>query len=284
MKRILSLFLALLLLGALSSAVFAYGTSPLVVDEAGLLTDSQREALLKRAEEITERQRCDVAIVVVKSLEGKSSMDYADDWFDYRGYGYGPGNDGVLLLVPVAERDAWITTHGYGITAFTDYGIDYVFDEIVDALGSDDDWYAAFEAYLTTCDALLTQARAGNPLDNYYGDSSGNVRGSQRSFGETVKGQLRPGVIILSLVIGFVIALIPMAIHRGKVKNVKWQQNATNYLRDGSMRLDVQRDQFLFVNTTSRRIETNRSSGGGGGSSTHTSSSGSTHGGGGRHL
>lgn len=283
MKRVVSLFIVLLFAGALCTSAFAYGVSPLVVDEAELLTDSERESLLKTAEEITERQRCDVAIVIVESLEGKSAMDCADDWFDYRGYGYGTENDGVLLLVPMQERDAWITTHGFGITAFTDYGIDYVFDEIVDALGENDDWYAAFEAYLTSCDELLSQARAGNPLDNYYGDDD-YVRAPKQTVGEKVKGQLRPGVIILSLVAGFVLALIPMAIQKSKIKNVKWQQNATSYLRRDSLRLDVQRDQFMYVNTTSRRIETNRSGGGGGGSSTHISSSGATHGGGGRHL
>ena len=282
MKRLISLFIVLLLVGTLCGSAFAYGVSPLVVDEAGLLTDSERESLLKTAGEITERQQCDVVIVIVESLEGKSSMDYADDYFDYRGYGYGNEDDGVLLLIPVKERDAWISTFGFGVTAFTDYGIDCVFDQIVDALGDDDDWYAACRAYLSACDDLLSQAREGNPLDDYYGDSS---RQPKLTFGEKVKKQLRPGVIILSLVIGFLIALIATAIQKGKVKNVKWQQNATNYMRENSMQMDVCTDQFLYANTTSRRIETqHRSGGGGGGSSTHISSSGRSHGGGGRRL
>ena len=250
--------------------------APLVVDDAGLLTERERESLLSMAQEISERQRCDVALVTVYSLEGKSPEAYADDYYDYRGYGCGANNDGILFLIAMEDRDWAISTTGYGIEAFTDYGQEYVIDCLIDDL-SDGEYYDAFSAYFTACDELLTRAREGNPLDNYYGDD--DYRGPKKSFGEKVKGQLRPGVILLSLVIGFVLALIPTAIERGKVKNVKWQQNATNYMREGSMRLNVNRDQFMYANTTSRRIETNRSGGHGGGSSTHVGSSGVTHGG-----
>ena len=55
---------------------------------------------------------------------------YADDLYDYCQYGYGPDMDGVLLLVSVGDRKWHISTCGYGITAFTDAGIQYLGEQM----------------------------------------------------------------------------------------------------------------------------------------------------------
>ena len=99
---------------------------PRLVDDAGLLSDSEEEELLGELDEISERQEFDVAVVTVNSLEGKTAEAYADDFYDYHGYGFGTDHDGILLLVSMEARDWHITTTGYGITAFTDAGIEYI--------------------------------------------------------------------------------------------------------------------------------------------------------------
>ncbi len=43
--------------------------------------------------------------------------------YDYCEYGYGADKDGVLLLISTEDNDVYISTCGYGITAFTDAGI-----------------------------------------------------------------------------------------------------------------------------------------------------------------
>ena len=55
---------------------------------------------------------------------------FADDLYDYCQYGYGPDMDGVLLLVSVGDRKWHISTCGYGITAFTDAGIQYLGEQM----------------------------------------------------------------------------------------------------------------------------------------------------------
>ena len=73
----------------------------------------------------------DVVIVTVASIEGKTATEYADDYFDYQGYGYGEKSDGILLLVGMKERVWAISTHGsLGISAFTDAGLDYIKEDV----------------------------------------------------------------------------------------------------------------------------------------------------------
>lgn len=102
----------------------------LVVDDADLLTDREEKSLHEKLEEICVRQKMDIVIVTKKTLDGTAPADYADDFYDYNGYGYGENRDGLLLLISIDNRDLYISTHGYGITAFTDAGIKYIGDEI----------------------------------------------------------------------------------------------------------------------------------------------------------
>lgn len=72
---------------------------PRLVDDADLLTDSEEQELNTELDEISEKQQCDVVVVTENSLDGKSAQDYADDFFDYNGYGYGDEDSAVLFLI-----------------------------------------------------------------------------------------------------------------------------------------------------------------------------------------
>ncbi len=62
----------------------------------------------------------------MNSTDGKDINSYADDYFDENGYGIGSQYDGALFILDYIGREMAISTSGYGITVFTDYGIDYV--------------------------------------------------------------------------------------------------------------------------------------------------------------
>ena len=64
-----------------------------VVDEANLLSASEEKRLLDKVNEISERQNCDVVIVTVYDIGSKTPNEYADDFFDYNGYGKGKNAD-----------------------------------------------------------------------------------------------------------------------------------------------------------------------------------------------
>ena len=172
--------------------------------------------------------------------------------------------DGVLLLVSTGDRKWHISTCGYGITAFTDAGIQYLGEQMTPDM-ADGDYAAAFRTFIQWTDSYVTAAREGQPYD------VDNM--PKEPFSIVYLG--------VALVIGLVTALIVTGVMKGQLKSVAPQRDATDYVRQGSMKLTNQRDLFLYrdVHRTERPKET--SSGDSGGSSTHTSSSGSTHGGGG---
>jgi len=257
-KRIFSLLILAVLCVAVALPVSA--VYPRLVDEADLLTDTQYNDLQSLLEEVSNRQRLDVVIVTVNSLGGKSPMQFADDYYDSHNYGFGADRDGVLLLVSMEDRDWWISTSGYGITAFTDAGIDYLADRFLSDLS--DGFYAdAFETFVHGCDEFITAAKNGQPIDIH----------------SLPKEDFRIGKTLLTgLVIGLVVALVVTGIWKGQLKTVRMQTAAADYIKKDSMKITQSNDLYLYRHVTKTKRETNS-----GGSSTHRSSSGRSHGGGG---
>ena len=131
---------ALVLLVALAAPAFAAdGFADLYYrmnDNAQVLTEDEDGELEASLEELSVRQSFDVIIATIDSLEseGCTSMEeYADDLYDYCQFGYGENRDGVLLLVSIGDRKWHISTCGYGITAFTDAGIQYLGEQMTAA-------------------------------------------------------------------------------------------------------------------------------------------------------
>lgn len=262
-KRILTVLFALLLCMVVVIPTFAASDLPRLVDNADLLTDIEESTLLSKLNEISERQQADVVVVTADTLDGKMPMDYADDFYDYNGYGFGADKDGVLLLVSMEDRDWWMSTTGYGITAITDAGIEYISEKFLSDL-SDGDYADAFTTYAELCDDFFTQARSGQPYD------TGHMPKQPFNIARN---------LLIALIVGFVIALIATGVMKGKLKTVRFQSAASNYVKANSMNVTESRDMFLYthVDRRAKPKDTDSSSG----SSTHTSSSGSTHGGGG---
>ena len=267
-KKIFSIIAALAV--CLSSAFTVYAQEipdsrllPRLVDEADLLSDSEESRLLTTLDEISERQKCDVVVVTVDTIGDSTATEFADDFYDYNGYGAGENRDGILLLISMADRDWAISTCGYGITAFTDAGQAYMVDKFKPAL-SDGDYYEAFDKYAVLCDDFLTQAKNGNPYDN------GNLPKEFPYVG-----------LIICIGVSIGVAFIIVNGMKNKLKSVRTKTDADTYVRQGSMSLAQNRDIFLYrtINRTKRSTESSSSSSGSSGSSTHRSSSGTTHGG-----
>lgn len=232
-----------------------------LVDNAELLSSAEEEKLLGKLDKISESLKFDIVVVTTDSLFGKTPTAYADDFYDENGYGYGDSKDGVLLLVSIEDRDWYITTTGFGITAITNAGKDYISDEFTPYL-SDGEYYEAFEKYADLCEKFVVKAEKGEPYD--IGNMPKEPFGIKYLFG--------------AIAAGVVISLIIVLIMKGQLKTVRRQAAANSYVVPGSMKLTKEKDLFLFANVSKVQRPKNNSSGG---SSTHTGSSGTTHGGGG---
>ncbi|MCR4616485.1 MAG: TPM domain-containing protein [Clostridiales bacterium] len=246
-----------------------------VIDDGDLLSAAEEEELESKLDEISNRQQFDVVVLTANTLNGKTPMEYADDYYDYNGYGYGDNRDGALLLVSMEDRDWWISTCGYGLTALTDYGIQQIGSWLVSYLKYEE-YYNGFAKYADMCDSFVTLAKSGQPVDvsGYSGTSTSTTgRKAPFEFGKS---------ILTSLVVGLLAALIVTGVMRSKLKSVRFQAAANNYVNPGSLNITRRQDMFLYSTVTRTAIPKNTgSSGGGGGSSSHTSSSGTSHGGGG---
>lgn len=223
-------------------------TLPLVVDNADLLSSEEEAEFIERCETFISEYQMELAILTVDDLEGKTAQEYADDFYDYNGYGYGESDDGMLVLYKPGEegeRELHITTHGRGSEVFFAGIREGIYAEMKDYLIADN-YYGAFDIYL-----------------------------------DKAETQLKPGVPVIWLfvfmLIGATVGLIVTTSMTSKNKTVVAQNNAKVYTRQGSMNITGSSDTFLysFVSVKPRPKVDN----GGSVSSTHTSSSGRTHGG-----
>ncbi|MCI5827323.1 MAG: TPM domain-containing protein [Lachnospiraceae bacterium] len=239
---------------------------PFMVDNAGLLSTEDAASIESQLTDLGQKYDMHFVIVTDEDPDISSAMEVADDFFDYNGYGVGDDRSGVLLYINMSTHDVWISTRGFGITAFTDAGINYILDQLVSGLG-DEAYYETFETYITLCDDFMIQALNGTPYDVDH-----------------MPSEPFPwiGGLIMCMALGAIVGLIYVLILRGQLKSVAPNESAEDYMVKGSMHMTNSREFFLYrtVSKTARPQE--NSSGGGGGSTTHTSSSGATHGGGGR--
>lgn len=225
---------------------------PLVVDQANLLSDSEEKVLTERLEAISDRFVLDLAVVTVTDFGGKTPEAFADDFYDYNGYGRGEDADGALIVYKpgaAGQRRLQISTCGKAIDALTDAKIDSILNGIKDYF-INEDYIGGFNAFADQCDDAF-----------------------EIEFNPSVS----PFWIPICLIIGFVIAFAITKIRTNSLKSVRKKVDASDYAT--GVAVTDRSDVFLYRNVSKTPIP--KDTGSGGGSSTHTSSSGRSHGGGG---
>lgn len=262
MKKYLYIILAVVLLIAAFVLPISADSSYLrLSDEADVLTDAEEAEILAMLDKISIDQTVDIVICTVPSVGAYSPAEYADSLFEDRFYGMGNDRSCILLLISMEYGDWHITTAGYGITALTDVGIDYIGEQITPMM-SDGNFADAFLEYASLCERFIDMARSGNPFD--ADDLPKEPFPAVRNF-------------IICLVIGTIAAWIITGKKKAQLITVRKQTAAKNYTKEGSLKIDESKDFFLY-NTVTRSERSDNS----GSSSTHTTKSGTTVGGGGK--
>ena len=242
MKRLFTLILALALCLSFAVSVSA-AQMPLLVDAADLLSDWEEAQTLHLLEQVREELQVELVIVTMDSLGGHSADAVIEAFYDEYAYGYGPDRDGVCLLVSMAEREYRILCNNYCARAITPDERDGIGNDVASFL-SGGDYYGAFDEFIDGCVYQIKGERNGFPFN----------------FGMS---------LLVSLAIGFVVALIATGIMRAKLRSVRTQSAAREYIKPGSMQLTRSTDLFLYRTMDRRRKPQNTStgtrSGGGGG-------------------
>ena len=298
MKKLTVILLSVLILLSLVSTAFAYDyeegdRTALVNDLADIIPDYDEETLNYKLEQISEDYECEVALLTVNSTDGYDITAFADDYYDYNGFGYGENDDGIMLVVDMGYREFAITTHGTAIDIFTDYNLIQLENVFVPYL-SQGSYTDAFIAYYEKCINIFDDyntylndfggegevyipSEDDYDYDYDYGYGNDYYQPAKTDF-FSVKW------LVISVVIGIVIAFLYTNFLKSQLKTVKSKPSASDYVIPGSFTLTGQRDVFLYRNIkkTPKPKNNSGSRGGssfGGGSSTHRSSSGRTHGG-----
>lgn len=299
MKKIKGIMICLLICTFLvmgSMAVWADQTGavsgqPRVFDQAGLFSETEIIQLEEKIVQCRKSTKMDVVIVSAYTDGERSAEEYADDYYDYGGFGVGKKASGVLLLYYMdgpgqPGGECYISTAGTMINMLTDERIESILDDVYGDLGNRD-FAGATEHFLEDVKAYVKE---GVESGQYTYD---------RDTGEIVRyHSIRLYEVAIAMVIAGILAgsvcLDIKKRYAMKQSSREVSNSLQAYRADCAFHFSVAGDKMVNKYVRSVPIPRNTSSGSGGrghsGSSSagrstiHTSSSGRSHGGGGRRF
>lgn len=299
MKKIKGIMICLLICTFLvmgSMAVWADQTGavsgqPRVFDQAGLFSETEIIQLEEKIAQCRKSTKMDVVIVSAYADGERSAEEYADDYYDYGGFGVGKKASGVLLLYYMdgpgqPGGECYISTAGTMINMLTDERIESILDDVYGDLGNRD-FAGATEHFLEDVKAYVKE---GVESGQYTYD---------RDTGEIVRyHSIRLYEVAIAMVIAGIsagsVCLDIKKRYAMKQSSREVSNSLQAYRADCAFHFSVAGDKMVNKYVRSVPIPRNTSSGSGGrghsGSSSagrstiHTSSSGSSHGGGGRRF
>lgn len=186
-----------------------------VNDGADLLTSEEERKLDEILSDCAQRTGIEVAVVTADSTDGEAVEDFAANTYLLGGY----GDDGVMLLVSMEDRDYYILTAGKGEDLLTYGELGRLEDGFLDML-SDGAYFDAFSAFAAGVEKYAAME---------YKSPVGFVV-----------------CIVIGIAIGFAVVLIL----KGQLQSVRSSRSAANYVVSGSFQLTKSNDFFLFRNVT----------------------------------
>ncbi|WP_404328597.1 TPM domain-containing protein [Mesobacillus maritimus] len=254
-----------LLLGLLVVLLFAVGTNVLasyekVYDEAGLFSEEERVDINDQAISLSEQTEMDIVIVTTNDSQGKSSSDYALDFYEEHGFGYEGTLDGVLYLLNMDEREVYIFTRDKGTDYIDAVRVEELLDRVYPPLG-EENYRESAQIFLEEVESMMA---AGPPVHDTeessgYSGESGYAYTEEDSSASDLSMIEKLGIyLLISLAIGGIVIGIMAMGNRGRST-----VNARTYLQDNSFSVTRKRDQHYNTIVTQVKIPKNNNSGGG---------------------
>lgn len=224
-----------------------------VYDLADLLDPEEIDALETLIDKVEAKKAYRIVVVTTDYNPG-TAMAYADDFFDFNGF----GEDGILFLLDMDNREQWISTTGVCTevsgekkSSFSQNEIERILDKTT-PWASDGDYYKCLEAFVKEV----------------------------RNHENLVHTLIPTGTsVLISIVLTAIVFVALIMQHKAKAP-----MNIANYkVETKAFQVGVNRAVFMGTQTHKRYIPPSSGSGGsGGGGGMHHSGSGRSHGGGGR--
>ena len=212
------------------------------------MTPGERQNLSDYLDTVTDMCKMDIAVITTTDTGEKSPREFTDDFYDSTGY----DSDGILLFINPDTHDWYISASGNAMTELTDDEI----DELIDYSFGDfnDNYNTAFLKFADKVPFLIGNSEKYSTVSSPHGFVCGKT-------------------LLIAVIIGFFGGWIPAAAEKKKLKSVRSDDRAENYVRENSFELTEQKDIYLYSNITRTAKPQNDSNRG----SSHTSSSGESH-------
>lgn len=236
---------------------YSDGRKRFVIDEANIFTPQQEIKLMDMTNEIYSKYGFELVLYTTDTKIYKPIQDFADDYYDYNGY----GDNGMFFMISLDERDYYTSTAGYAINLFDNKKLNRLHNYVLEDL-SDDQYYDAFYKYAE--EVALS-------VDAYNNGTAHFIPLSKADASRLIKKEAI--VFIMAIIIAVVI-----------VKSFEKALNAANKKVEANNNIDygtfiLSHSNDVYVTTQISKIPKSDNNSRGGGS--HRSSSGRSHGGGG---
>ena len=236
---------------------------PHVVDDANLLTASQKADLESKISAMIAKYGFDIVVYTTPTVYGYSNMmNCAADFYVYQGYGVGDDFSGLVFFHSVETGNrGWRTVcFGKAMSLFTSYRINAIDDMLYDLFVAGNH-YEAYSLFLEKAAYVLEDKDPPAPF-NFM-------------------------TLLTAIVVGLVIGLIIAGMRISSMKKKMVLPRATaagNYIVPGSTVVRNIKTTFLYSNVVRHAKPKSSSSGGGSSFGSGSSSSGRSFSGGGRNY
>ncbi len=242
MKKI-ALFTYSIFLLIISFSSFVCANESYYYDEIGLLAPSQITSLTNRLKDFEKENDSKLMIVCVSTTGDKTPVGFA---FDYLFNSVGNTGNGIILLLSIYDGKVVIDTRGSASEALTDTRSDILFDMILFDHFTSGDYYNGFLKFIDMCDGYYSlvsnedYAELSANLEAIEADSDNSYSDNAQVDSTIVK------LVLISLGIGLGAAIITVLILRRQLKSVRYANNASCYVIQGSFSLTEKRDIYLY--------------------------------------
>jgi uncharacterized protein len=270
-KICIALFVFMFAIGMMQGAASATQEHN-VKDYLNYITDSEKIELQKSIDSVVKDNNLEAVIVITNNTEGKSSMNFADDFYDNNGYGVGSDHSGILMLINMEKREIWISTTGVAIDIFTDSRISDMTNNVTGEL-SKTEYYEACKTFIKDVKNYVSVGIPQGQQRVEHATDISIIYTEPTYFQKVFKLIKFFPIYIGALIISIIATIVASLSSKGKSTT-----NSQTY-EGGSFVLSDTKDDFIREATTMVKIESNSNKGSQ--SSTHSGSSGTSHGGGG---